>query len=75
MPNTPLTWRPGAVATPIGWAHEVTGEHLVSRRGLDADDGTDVYAPNSPAWMKAYQEGRDPDEPGDDSSGTIIDSP
>lgn len=54
MPNTPLTWRPGAVATPIGWAHEVTGEHLVATRRLEPDAGTEGYLPNNPAWMRAF---------------------
>lgn len=54
MANTPLPYRPGAVPTPHGWAHEVTGEQLVSRRGLEPAAGTETYVPNSPVWMTAH---------------------
>lgn len=57
MPNTPLRYRPNAVATPIGWAHELTGEQLVSARNLDPDTGTETYNPNSKNWMRTYQNG------------------
>lgn len=53
----PPKGRPTAVATPIGWAHDKTGEQLVSVRGLTPAEGTEDYRPNSPVWMKAYQDG------------------
>lgn len=55
MPNTPLRYRPGAIATPLGWAHEKTGEQIVSARNLDPDTGTTAYKPNSRNWMDDYQ--------------------
>lgn len=48
--------RPTAVATPIGWAHDKTGEQLVSVRGLAPAEGTEDYRPNSPVWMKAFHD-------------------
>jgi len=57
MPLTAPNWRPAAIATPLGWAHEVTGEQLVSRKDLAIAAGTEGYRPNNPAWMREYNEG------------------
>lgn len=63
MPNTPLRYRPGAIATPLGWAHEKTGEQIVSARNLDPDTGTASYKPNSRNWMADYQASGDSPTP------------
>lgn len=67
--QTPPSWRPTALATPLGWAHEQTGEQLVSWKGLTPAPGTETYIPNSLTWMKAYNGGEGPvdPEPGDGS--------
>lgn len=54
--QTPPKYRPSAIATPIGWAHDKTGEQLVSVRGLEPAEGTEDYKPNSRKWIKEYQE-------------------
>ena len=54
MANTPLKYRPDAVATRLGWAHEKTGEQLTSQRKLVPAVGTDDYNPNSRNWMNAF---------------------
>lgn len=63
MPNTPLRYRPDAIATHLGWAHSLTGEQLVSARNLEADTGTETYDPNNRNWMRSYQEGGDSPTP------------
>ena len=57
MANKPLRYRPDAVPTPLGWAHEMTGEQLTSHRNLEPAEGTEGYQPNSRNWMAAYNEG------------------
>ena len=57
MANKPLRYRPAAVPTPLGWAHEMTGEQLTSHRNLEPAEGTEDYQPNNRKWMAAYNEG------------------
>lgn len=57
MANKPLPYRPAAVPTPMGWAHEKTGEQLTSHRNLEPAEGTEDYQPNNRKWMAAYNEG------------------
>ena len=57
MANKPLPYRPAAVPTPLGWAHEKTGEQLTTHRNLEPAEGTEDYQPNNRKWMAAYNEG------------------
>ena len=57
MANKPLPYRPAAVPTHLGWAHEKTGEQLTSHRNLKPAEGTEGYQPNNRKWMAAYNEG------------------
>ena len=57
MANKPLPYRPAAVPTHLGWAHEKTGEQLTSHRNLEPAEGTEDYQPNNRKWMAAYNEG------------------
>ena len=57
MANKPLPYRPAAVPTHLGWAHEKTGEQLTSHRNLEPAEGTEDYQPNNRKWMTAYNEG------------------
>lgn len=54
MANKPLRYRPDAVPTPLGWAHEKTGEQLTSHRNLEPADGTEGYRPNNRKWMAEF---------------------
>ena len=54
MANKPLRYRPDAVPTPLGWAHEKTGEQLTSHRNLEPAEGTEDYQPNNRKWTAAY---------------------
>ena len=60
MANKPLRYRPDAVPTPLGWAHEMTGEQLTSHRNLEPAEGTKGYHPNNRKWMAEFNEGEVP---------------
>ena len=60
MANKPLRYRPDAVPTPLGWAHEKTGEQLTTHRKLEPAEGTEDYHPNNRKWMAEFNEGEVP---------------
>ena len=45
MANEKPTWCKDAIATALGWAHPITGEHLVARN--DLEDPVSYYNPNA----------------------------
>lgn len=55
MSNVAPSWQLDAVATPLGWAHPVTGELLTVRKDLTPASGTTGYIPNDPDWMLGFQ--------------------
>ena len=71
MANKPLPYRPAAVPTPLGWAHEKTGEQLTSHRNLEPAEGTEDYQPNNRKWMAAYGEATAPAAPENTAVPTI----
>ena len=71
MANKPLPYRPAAVPTHLGWAHEKTGEQLTSHRNLEPAEGTEDYHPNNRKWMAAYGEATAPAAPENTALPTI----
>lgn len=71
MANKPLRYRPNAVPTHLGWAHEKTGEQLTSARNLEPAEGTDDYKPNNRHWMAEFSESTAPTAPANTAVPTV----